>query len=331
MSKGFLGSVSLHALVVLAALFGLPGMRPPEVKPVESIQVDISSITNETMVKAQSKSEEKPVEKPKPKASESVEKTKPKEKVTEEKKVAAAEPQKQEEQKKSEPEPAKEPEKKPEPKVEDTPLDSDPLKDLLAEEEKKEAEKKKLEEKKKKEEEKKKKKEEEKKKAEEEKKKAEEEKKKIAAEEKKKIKKLDVAELEELLNRENTESSAPTEKKAESGTPDKGEVETAGDEAESKATFRDALQAKVLECFNPPPASKDEGVNITVPVDFTLNADGSVKGKPKFEMTGDPLYDAVGAAAASAIGDCQPYNFFPDGKYKGYARWILQFNPKDGT
>ncbi len=324
----------MHGAIVLAALFGLPAMKAPEVKPVEAIQVDISNISNETKVKAQSKSEEKPVAKPKPKASESIEKTKPKEKITEEKKVAAKEPVKQEEQKKVEPEekkqePKKEPEKKPEPKkVEELPLDSDPLKQLLAAEEQKVEEQKKLEETRKKEEEKKQKADVERKKADADKK-AQDEKKKLDAE--KKARKLDVAELEDLLNKENDESSAPTEKKPDSGTPDEGGKETAGDEAESKATFRDALQARVLECFNPPPAAKEEGVNITVPIDFTLNQDGSVKGRPKFEQTGDPLYDAVGAAAMSAIGDCAPYNFFPDGKYKGYARWILQFNPKDGT
>jgi hypothetical protein len=84
MKKSFLGSVSLHALILLAALFGIPTAQPFEIKPVEAIQVDISKITDSTKVKAQSKSEEKPVEKPKAKASPSVEKVKPQEKVTEE-------------------------------------------------------------------------------------------------------------------------------------------------------------------------------------------------------------------------------------------------------
>ena len=152
MKKSALGSLSFHALIVLVALFGIPATKPFEIQPVEAIQVDISNITDNTKVKAQTKSDEKPVDKPKPKVSKSDVKTKPVEKVTEEKVVAVKEPAKVE--------PPPKPEKKVEPpkpveekKVEDTPVDPDPLKQMLeaedaqlkqAEEKKKKAEAKKL-------------------------------------------------------------------------------------------------------------------------------------------------------------------------------------------
>ena len=94
MKKSFLGSATFHGAIIIAALFGLPAAKVPDIIPPEAIQVDISNITDNTKVKAQTKSDDKPKDKPKPKASEAVEKVKPKEKVSEEKKVALKEPQK---------------------------------------------------------------------------------------------------------------------------------------------------------------------------------------------------------------------------------------------
>ncbi len=266
-------------------------------------------------------------EKPAAQKTEVTKQVKPAPKVAEEE-ILAAKPK--------EPEPEPEPVKKPEPekKVEDTPVDPDPLKALLEEqklaEEKKVAEEAALAEKKAAEELKKKE-AAEKKKAEAEKKKAEDEKKKKAEAEKKKKQKLDVAALDELLNKENDERTAPKKSGDTDGSPTQGENEVQGDDGEAKATFKDALQARISECFNPPPASKDEGVSIQVPVDFTLNPDGTIKVQPQMTETGDFLFNAVGDAAIAAIHECQPYNFFPEGKYKGFARWILTFDPKDAN
>ncbi len=68
MKKSFFGSISFHAAIILAALLGIPATKPFEVQPVEAIQVDISKISDATKVKAQTKSDDKPAEKPKPKA-----------------------------------------------------------------------------------------------------------------------------------------------------------------------------------------------------------------------------------------------------------------------
>ena len=156
MKKSFLGSATFHAAILLAALFGLPVAKMAEIIPPEAIQVDISNITDNTKVKAQTKSDEPPSEKPKPKASKAIEKVKPKEKVADEVKLAAKEPSKTEpppEPPKPEPPkpkpPKLEPKVEPPPKkVEDLPVDPDPLKAMLAAEEKKVEEEKKAEEKK---------------------------------------------------------------------------------------------------------------------------------------------------------------------------------------
>ena len=323
MKKSFLGSATFHGAIILAAVFGLPQAKVPEIIPPEAIQVDISNITDNTKVKAQTKSEEKPKEKPKPKASEAIEKVKPKEKVSEEKKVAMKEPEKAEPpppkpEEKPEPKPKKEPPPK---KVEDLPLDSDPLKDMLAAEDKKLEEDKKTEEKKA-----------------DEKKKAEEKKKvdeKAAADAKKKLdgekkkRKLDVAELEALLNKDDTiESSAPVEKKDDAGTPEKATKDVQGNDDAISATIVDALRQKFSECWSIPPSVREAGVSVDV--SFDLDKQGRVVGQP-IVTGGDsdsPLFQTAGLAARSAVMTCQPFDWLPPDRFDLWKNIEWTFKPR---
>jgi TolA protein len=328
MKKSFLGSVSFHALLVLAALFGIPNAKPFEIQPVEAIQVDISNITDTTKVKAQTKSDEPPTEKPKPKASKAVEKSKPQEKVTEEKKVAAKEPEKQEppppepEKKKPEPEKPKEPEKK----VEDTPVDPDPLKDMIEAEDaqlKKAEEKKKDEAKKKKaEEEKKKKDEEAKAKAEADAKAKADAKKKSEAE--KKARKLDVAQLEDLLNKENEEATSTLEKKDESGTPEKAEKDMQGADDAMSATIIDGLRQRFSECWSIPPGVKES--QETVDLTWRMSKDGRVVGQPV--VIGGSGGVTAQQAAISAVKACEPYDWLPQDAYHLWKEIEWTFAPR---
>jgi TolA protein len=321
MQKSFLGSVSLHALILLAALFGIPTAQPFELKPVEAIQVDISKITDSTQVKAQTKSEEKPVEKPKAKASPSVEKVKPQEKVTEEKKVAAVEPTK------AEPPPKVEEKKVEEKKVEDTPVNPDPLKQMLEAEE---AELKLAEEKKKKDEEKKKKDEAKKKKAEEEKLKKEEAEAKAKADAKKKLeaekkaKKLDVAKLEELLNKETEESSAPVEKKDESGTPEKAEQDIQGNDEAMSATIIDGLRQRFSECWDVPPSVRES--KETVDLKWSMTKQGRVVDQPI--VIGGNGGGVAQQAAIAAVMACSPYDWLPTDRYDLWKEIEWTFAPR---
>jgi TolA protein len=321
MKRSTLASVSLHALIIAAALFGLPGIAPPEIKPVEAIQVDISNITSETKLKAQSTVEEKPLEKPKPKVSEAEKNSKPLENVAEEKKFAAVDPTPQE------PEPQIEPEPKPEPKVEEQPLDSDPLKQIIEEEQKKAEEQKKLEEEKKKQEEEKKKKAEEKKKKEEEKKKkAAEAQKKLEADMKKR--KLDTAALEEMFKDTSSEQQTATLKKnEETGTPEKGKNNVQGEDAEMAATLIDALRQRLSECWTVPPGARE--ASISVKVRFNLSRDGKVDGLPVVigGGGGDALAAATAQSAISAVMACQAYDFLPKDRYDMWKEITVNFTP----
>ena len=320
MKKSILGSVSFHALILLLALFGIPATKPFEIQPVEAIQVDISNITDQTKVKAQTKSDEKPVDKPKPKVSKAVEKAKPQEKVTEEKKVAAKEPAKVEP-------PPPEPEKKVEPpkpveekKVEDTPIDPDPLKQMLEAED---AKLKKVEEKKKKDEAKKLKAEEEKKKQEEADAKAKADAKKKADAEKKKPK-LDVAQLEELLNKENEEASAPVEKKDEAGTPEKATKDIQGADDAMSATIIDAMRQKLAECWSIPPSVRENKDVVTL--QWKMSKDGRVVGQPI--VIGGSGGIAAQQAAISAVKACEPYDWLPPDGYHLWREFEWNFEPR---
>ncbi len=320
MKKSILGSVSFHALILLLALFGIPATKPFEIQPVEAIQVDISNITDQTKVKAQTKSDEKTVDKPKPKVSKAVEKAKPQEKVTEEKKVAAKEPAKVEP-------PPPEPEKKVEPpkpveekKVEDTPIDPDPLKQMLEAED---AKLKKVEEKKKKDEAKKLKAEEEKKKQEEADAKAKADAKKKADAEKKKPK-LDVAQLEELLNKENDEASAPVEKKDEAGTPEKATKDIQGADDAMSATIIDAMRQKLAECWSIPPSVRENKDVVTL--QWKMSKDGRVVGQPI--VIGGSGGIAAQQAAISAVKACEPYDWLPPDGYHLWREFEWNFEPR---
>jgi TolA protein len=334
MKKSLLGSVSLHALIVLVALFSVQTANPFELKPVEAIQVDISKITDSTKVKAQSKSAEKPVEKPKAKASQAVEKVKPQEKVTEEKKLAAKEPAKAEpppEPKKPEPkkpEPEKPEPKKPEPKkVEDTPINPDPLRQMLEAEEAElklaEVQKKKDEAKKKKAEDEKLKKEAEaKEKAVADAKAKADAKKKLDAE--KKAKKLDVAQLEELLNKETEESSAPVEKKDEAGTPEKAEKDIQGNDEAMSATIIDGLRQRFSECWDVPPSVRES--KETVDLKWSMTKSGKVVSQPV--VIGGNGGGVAQQAAIAAVMACSPYDWLPAERYDLWKEIEWTFAPR---
>jgi TolA protein len=316
MKRSALASVSLHALIVAAALFGLPGIAPPEIKPVEAIQVDISNITDETKLKAQSTVEEKPLDKPKPKVSEAEKNTKPLENVAEEKKYAAVDPTPQE----PEPQPEPVPEPKPEPKAEELPLDSDPLKQIIEEEQKAEEQKKKQEE------EKKKKAEEKKKKEEEKKKKAAEAQKKLEADMKKR--KLDTAALEEMFKDTSSEQQTATLKKSEeAGTPETGKNNVQGEDAALAATLIDALRQRLSECWTVPPGARE--AQVQVKVRFNLARDGRVEGLPVVVGGGfgDALATATAQSAISAVMECQAYDFLPKDRYDMWQEITVNFTP----
>jgi outer membrane biosynthesis protein TonB len=299
-------SIGFHAAILLATLVALPAPKPFEVKPVESVQVDISQISDKTQQMATATEAEPKIEKPAPKPTKITKDVPPAPKIADEVKTVAHEPTAPPpEPDVIPPEPKVEP-PKPEPKkVEPLPLDSDPLKAMIAADQKKADDQKKLDDKKKAED-----------------KKKADEKKKLEAK-----KKLDKAleEAQAQLNKIAGESTAPAKPTDKTGSPKLADKVAQGNDQAVTATLINALTSKVKSCFTVPPAARD--ANISVRIHFLLNQDGSVSGLPEIvSLNSDPVFVATARAAVSAIRQCGPYDLPPD-QYELWKDNTLDFNP----
>ena len=294
MRKSLITSLVLHGAILVAALVVLPGPDKFKVQPQDSIQVDISKISDQSKRKATTKTAEKPVEKPAPAKAEVVKKVEPAPKVDEKVKMAVKEPV-------AEP-PPPEPKKEEPKKEEQKPLDPNPLKDLL-------------------------KKVEEEPKPKEEVKKAEVKPVKKPDEKKPPKKKpLNTDDIAAFLNKTDDAKTAPQQPADVSGAPAQGEADIQGKDDALAATLVDALRQKLAGCWSVPPGARE--ANITVKVRFFLTPDGHVTGLPEvLNGSGDPLFATTAQSAVSAVKECEPYDFFPADRYDLWKDNTINFNP----
>jgi outer membrane biosynthesis protein TonB len=298
MRKSLITSFVLHGAILVAALVVLPNPKQFEVKPQDSIQVDISNIGDVTKKVATAKEPLPPEAKVAPKKIEVVKKVEPAPKVAEEIKTAAKEPV-------AEP-PPPEIKKAPEPpKEEAKPLDPDPLKELLKaveeptppkKEEVKEAEVKPV-------------------------------KKPDVKKPEKKKPVLNTDDIAAFLNKTDDEKTAPQQPTEVAGAPKQAEKDMQGTDDLASATLADALRQKLKSCWTVPVGALE--ANITVKVHFMLNQDGSVRGQPEvLNGSSDPLFDTTAQSAISAVMECQSYSdIFPLDKYDLWKDNTFNFNP----
>ncbi len=305
MKRPFAISLCCHAALILGALFIVPAPPPFKVKEPEPITVDISNIGDKVQQMATTKADvPESKDPPAPKETKVVKDVPPAPKVDEKVNKAAHEPVQPP------------PEKKPDPPKPDTKALDQMLKaeeqqqkelqqqadeaQAIADAQKQAEDKKKADEKKKADD----------------KKKAEEKKKKLDA-----ALALAQAELNKIAG-ENTAPAKPSDKK---GTPKHGDKEASGNDAAATATIVSALVSKVKQCFNIPPAARE--ANISVPIHFLLNTDGTVNGTPEIAQdSADPVFQATARAAISAIVECQAYEL-PADQYDQWKENTLDFNP----
>ena len=308
MKRTFAISFFAHLGLILSALFVLPA--PPAFKVAEPtpIVVDISTISNKVQQQATTKDDAPEAKDNAPKESKNTKDEPPQPKVADKLKLAAHEPK-----------PAPEDPVPPEPKDDPpklkpvTPPDTKALDQMLTDDAAKQAEEqKKLDDQKKKADEKKK---------AEEKKKADEKKK---AEQKKKLDAA-LAEAQLQLNKIAGESEAPAKASEKTGTPKRANKNASGNDAAATATIVSALVSKVEGCFTIPGSAR--GVNVSVPIHFLLNRDGSVQGQPEVQSDNpDPVVQATARAAISAIKNCEVYDL-PADQYDLWKDNVLDFNP----
>jgi len=299
MKRSFAISFCVHLSLILGTLLVLPAPPPFKVAEPTPIVVDISNISDKVQQQATTQETVPDAKDNAAKEAKPTPDTPPAPKVADKVKIVAHEP--------PPPDPVPpEPKDDPPPKLK--PADTKALDQMLADDAAKQVdEQKKLDDQKK---------------AAEEKKKADDKKK---AEQKKKLDAALAQAQQLLLNKIAGESAAPAKASDKTGTPKHGDKNASGNDAAATATIVSALVSKVKGCFNIPPAARE--VNVSVPVHFTLNRDGSVKGQPEVQSeSSDPIVQATARAAISAIMECQMYDL-PADQYDLWKDNVLDFNP----
>lgn len=296
MKRSLAASATFHVAILAAALVVLPKPRyEPEL--VQTINVDISNITDANKLTAMAPDAPDKVEKPAPKKAAEIKKVDETLKVADKEVTAAKEATPEPPPPEVKTEPPKE-----KPKTEPPPPDESAMADLMKKVEQtpppkpqppkppppKPAKK--------------------------------------PPEKVKKPPKLDTAKLEALLNKENDEKSTNASDVTTDGSPTKGEKTLQGKDQALSATAIAAFVQKIRECWIIPPGAR-EG-NITVKVRIQLNEDGSVNGQPEvMNGPGDYLFSTTAQSTVTAILGCQNYDFLPKEQYDVWKDLVLNFNP----
>jgi len=303
-------SFIVHACILLAAVVVLPDPDEFKVDQQESIPVEIIEFSDLSQrVASQKNAKTDPVKNPLPPKVEEVDTPKPAVKPAKEVKQAVKEP---------EPEPVPEPVKEPEPEPE-----PDPVKELIKKTEplpEPEPE------------------------PEPEPKKAEAEAKpvpvprrkpkvpkafKLAEKKKKKKKhKFDPNQLSALLNKIDTDRTAPQQPVDETGTPVNNEIaDLIGRDQKLTGSEADWLRQKVQQCWSPPVGVRG-AESLVVKVQFKLDISGTVLGSPRvLNSSSNPLFGVAADAAVRAVLGCQPYDGLPAEKFRYWSNNIVNFDP----
>ncbi len=105
-----------------------------------------------------------------------------------------------------------------------------------------------------------------------------------------------------------------------------------GNAAKLTASEIDALRAQIQQCWNVP-AGAANAQDLVVRVQFSLNQDGTVNGRPEvLNKRGDPAFQAAANSAVRAIMQCgtngRRYTL-PPAKYETWREVAVNFDPRD--
>jgi outer membrane biosynthesis protein TonB len=294
MRPGFTISTAFHAVILGWGLIHFASVKPAEAPPVDSLPIDLVSISDITKSKQGSLKAEK-----QPEPEKQVEKkAEPKEKVdpnlpVKQKEVKSTPP----------PAPAEQTEKKEEPKKEEQAKpDPAPSEDAIA---------KKLEEQKKAESKK-------------------ETPKKVVKEKAPPVKtkhKFDPDRIAELLDRRapsRKENTGEQKSVTNLGTP-KGQDQTLS------MSELDAFRRQVEKCWNVLPGAGNLDRS-RVELRITLNPDGTLASQPQvYKAATGPNAQATSESAVRAVLNCGPYKMFRPQTYASWKDMIVGFEPNSGS
>ena len=103
-----------------------------------------------------------------------------------------------------------------------------------------------------------------------------------------------------------------------------------GHAAQLSQSELEALRAKLISLWNPPPAVSNNPDQYVVTVRIRLSRDHSLVGQPEVLNSGEgPLFEATRDSAVRAVIQGQPYDMLSPSTYDVWKDITLNFNPRD--
>jgi hypothetical protein len=105
---------------------------------------------------------------------------------------------------------------------------------------------------------------------------------------------------------------------------------SAGHAAQLSQSELDALRAKLISLWNPPPAVSNNPDQYVVTIRIRLSRDHRLAGQPEVLNSGEgPLFEATRDSAVRAVIQGQPYDMLSQTTYDVWKDITLNFNPRD--
>jgi outer membrane biosynthesis protein TonB len=103
-----------------------------------------------------------------------------------------------------------------------------------------------------------------------------------------------------------------------------------GHAAQLSQSELDALRAKLISLWNPPPAVSANPDQYVVTVHIRLTRDHRLIGQPEVRTTGEgPLFEATRDSAVRAVLQAQPYDMLSQTTYDLWKELDINFNPRE--
>jgi hypothetical protein len=103
-----------------------------------------------------------------------------------------------------------------------------------------------------------------------------------------------------------------------------------GNAAHLSQSELDALRAKLISLWNPPPAVSSNPDQYAVVVRIRLTRDHRLDGQPEVLTSGQgPLFEATRDSAVRAVLQAQPYDMLSSGTYDQWKQLDINFDPRE--
>lgn len=145
---------------------------------------------------------------------------------------------------------------------------------------------------------------------------------------------FDPTKLSALLDKrlQNSPPPAPAQPSPQQPSPQRPSAAQPGSlDAPMSMSEIDAIRRQIEQCWSPPVGARD-AADLVVRVRVLFNPDGSLRGQPELldrSRINDPFWRAAADSVTRAINRCSPLQGLPAAKYERWRDIEFTFNPKD--